>query len=105
MGPASSGRSTRHVTPARQYSEDAQCRHNGAAGFCAIADESTNRGDDILDGGRGSRSCRLYVRCRRHAPAVGTPEIGQHNDEVLAEIGYDAAGIAALKAAGVLGPK
>jgi len=33
------------------------------------------------------------------------PEIGQHNDEVLAEIGYDAAGIAALKAAGMLGPK
>jgi formyl-CoA transferase len=33
------------------------------------------------------------------------PEIGQHNDEVLTEIGYDAAGIAALKSAGVLGPK
>ncbi len=33
------------------------------------------------------------------------PEIGQHNDEVLAEAGYDAAGIAALKAAGVLGPR
>jgi crotonobetainyl-CoA:carnitine CoA-transferase CaiB-like acyl-CoA transferase len=33
------------------------------------------------------------------------PEIGQHNDEVLAEIGYDRAGIAALKSAGMLGPK
>jgi crotonobetainyl-CoA:carnitine CoA-transferase CaiB-like acyl-CoA transferase len=33
------------------------------------------------------------------------PEIGQHNAEVLAEIGYDTAGIAALKAAGALGPK
>jgi crotonobetainyl-CoA:carnitine CoA-transferase CaiB-like acyl-CoA transferase len=33
------------------------------------------------------------------------PEIGQHNDAVLAGIGYDAAGIAALKAAGLLGPK
>jgi len=32
------------------------------------------------------------------------PEIGQHNDEVLAEIGYDGEGIAALKAAGKLGP-
>jgi len=32
------------------------------------------------------------------------PEVGQHNDAVLAGIGYDAAGIAALKAAGVLGP-
>ncbi len=33
------------------------------------------------------------------------PEIGQHNDEVLAEIGYDEAAIADLKAAGMLGPK
>jgi crotonobetainyl-CoA:carnitine CoA-transferase CaiB-like acyl-CoA transferase len=33
------------------------------------------------------------------------PEIGQHNDQVLAGIGYDKAGIAALQAAGVLGPK
>jgi len=33
------------------------------------------------------------------------PEIGQHNDEVLAEIGYDKAGIAALAAAGTLGPR
>ena len=33
------------------------------------------------------------------------PEVGQHNDAVLAAIGYDAAGIAALKAAGLLGPK
>ena len=33
------------------------------------------------------------------------PEIGQHNDEVLAEIGYDAAGIDRLKMAGLLGPK
>ena len=34
-----------------------------------------------------------------------SPEIGQHNDEVLAEIGYDKAGIAALTSAGLLGPK
>jgi crotonobetainyl-CoA:carnitine CoA-transferase CaiB-like acyl-CoA transferase len=33
------------------------------------------------------------------------PEIGQHNDEVLAEIGYDTAGIAELRTAGLLGPK
>jgi crotonobetainyl-CoA:carnitine CoA-transferase CaiB-like acyl-CoA transferase len=33
------------------------------------------------------------------------PEIGQHNDEVLAEIGYDKTGIAQLKHAGLLGPK
>ncbi len=33
------------------------------------------------------------------------PEIGQHNDEVLAEIGCDPAGIAGLKASGLLGPR
>jgi len=33
------------------------------------------------------------------------PTIGQHNDQVLAEIGYDAADIAALSAAGMLGPR
>jgi len=33
------------------------------------------------------------------------PDIGQHNDEVLSEIGYDPAGIAGLKLAGLLGPK
>jgi crotonobetainyl-CoA:carnitine CoA-transferase CaiB-like acyl-CoA transferase len=32
------------------------------------------------------------------------PTIGQHNDEVLAALGYDAGGIAALKNAGMLGP-
>jgi crotonobetainyl-CoA:carnitine CoA-transferase CaiB-like acyl-CoA transferase len=33
------------------------------------------------------------------------PEVGQHNDAVLAGIGYDAAGIAGLRTAGLLGPK
>jgi crotonobetainyl-CoA:carnitine CoA-transferase CaiB-like acyl-CoA transferase len=33
------------------------------------------------------------------------PQVGQHNDEVLSEIGYDTTAIAALKAAGTLGPK
>ena len=33
------------------------------------------------------------------------PEIGQHNDEVLAEIGYDGEGIARLRSAGMLGPQ
>ncbi len=32
------------------------------------------------------------------------PEIGQHNDEVLAALGYDAAGIGKLKAGKMLGP-
>jgi crotonobetainyl-CoA:carnitine CoA-transferase CaiB-like acyl-CoA transferase len=33
------------------------------------------------------------------------PEVGQHNDAVLAGIGYDAAAVSKLKAAGMLGPK
>ncbi len=33
------------------------------------------------------------------------PAVGQHNDAVLTAIGYDAAAIAGLKAAGLLGPK
>ncbi len=33
------------------------------------------------------------------------PQVGQHNDEVLAEIGYDAPGIERLKSGGTLGPK
>jgi crotonobetainyl-CoA:carnitine CoA-transferase CaiB-like acyl-CoA transferase len=33
------------------------------------------------------------------------PEIGQHNNEVLAEIGYEPAGIERLKSGGLLGPK
>jgi crotonobetainyl-CoA:carnitine CoA-transferase CaiB-like acyl-CoA transferase len=37
--------------------------------------------------------------------AMDPPEIGQHNDEVLAEIGYDAGQITALKAAGLSGPR
>ena len=36
---------------------------------------------------------------------VSPPVLGQHNDEVLGGIGYDAKGIAALKEAGMLGPK
>ena len=33
------------------------------------------------------------------------PEIGQHNEEVLAEIGYDKAGIDGLRSGGTLGPR
>jgi len=33
------------------------------------------------------------------------PEVGQHNDEVLAALGYDKAAICGLKSAGILGPK
>jgi crotonobetainyl-CoA:carnitine CoA-transferase CaiB-like acyl-CoA transferase len=33
------------------------------------------------------------------------PEVGQHNSQVLAELGYDTAAIADLESAGLLGPK
>jgi crotonobetainyl-CoA:carnitine CoA-transferase CaiB-like acyl-CoA transferase len=33
------------------------------------------------------------------------PEVGQHNDEVLTEIGYDSEGIGRLRSAGMLGPR
>ncbi|MCA0304724.1 MAG: CoA transferase [Proteobacteria bacterium] len=33
------------------------------------------------------------------------PQVGQHNEQVLAGIGYDAAAIAGLRSAGLLGPK
>ena len=31
-----------------------------------------------------------------------TPELGEHTDSILAELGYDAAGIADLRARGVV---
>ena len=43
-------------------------------------------------------------RCRRTASCSDPPEIGRHNDEMLAVIGYDQAGIAGLKSAGMPGP-
>ena len=49
---------------------------------------------------------RLMRHSLRAPPLVSDPpEIGQHNDEVLAEIGYDGEGIARLRSAGMLGPR
>ena len=45
----------------------------------------------------GIRLDRTPPAVRRHAPLIG-----QHNDEVLAEVGYGAADLAALRAAGAL---
>ena len=43
--------------------------------------------------------------CWRPPLVSDPPEIGQHNDEVLSEIGYDGTAIAGLRTAGLLGPK
>jgi crotonobetainyl-CoA:carnitine CoA-transferase CaiB-like acyl-CoA transferase len=36
-------------------------------------------------------------------PPRGAPRLGEHNAEILAELGYDDAGVAALAEAGVIG--
>ncbi len=63
--------------------------------------------DTTLPGGVKTRLPLLPFQMFGWRPPLvrDPPEIGQHNDEVLAEAGYDPAGIAALKAAGVVGPK
>ena len=44
------------------------------------------------------------VRFSKAPVALGpAPSLGQHNDEVLGELGYDAAAIAALRKEGVVG--
>src|SRR4029077_11919744 len=57
-----------------------------------------------LPGGGKTRLPLLPVQMLGWRPPLVSdpPEVGQHNDAVLAGIGYDAAGIAALKAAGIL---
>jgi formyl-CoA transferase len=45
----------------------------------------------------------VFVEGERKRPAGPAPELGQHSIELLAELGYDTAQIAALKAAGALG--
>ncbi len=42
------------------------------------------------------------VRCADKAPARPAPELGEHTEDLLREIGYDSARIKALKAAGVI---
>jgi crotonobetainyl-CoA:carnitine CoA-transferase CaiB-like acyl-CoA transferase len=60
-----------------------------------------------LPGGVKTRLPLLPFRMLGWRPPLVSdpPEVGQHNNEVLAAIGYDEAGIAALKSAGMLGPK
>jgi crotonobetainyl-CoA:carnitine CoA-transferase CaiB-like acyl-CoA transferase len=38
-------------------------------------------------------------------PPRGAPGLGEHNAEILAELGYDDAGVAALAERGVIGTK
>ena len=65
------------------------------------------RAPTTLPGGVKTRLPLLPFQMFGWRPQLLTdpPEIGQHNDEVLAEIGYDRPGVAALKSAGLLGPK
>jgi formyl-CoA transferase len=54
--------------------------------------------------GRSIDLVRQPVRLSRSPSAitVASPEIGEHTDEILADFGYDAAAIAALRADGVV---
>lgn len=44
----------------------------------------------------------VFMRGQDKAPVRPSPDLGQHNDEVMAEFGYSADEIAAMRAAGVL---
>lgn len=44
----------------------------------------------------------VFMRGQDKAPAMPSPDVGQHNDEVMAELGYSAADIQALRDEGVL---
>jgi len=44
----------------------------------------------------------VFMRGQEKTPARPAPDLGEHNDEVMAEIGYSAEEIAAMRAAGVL---
>ena len=60
---------------------------------------------DGAPGGRGacaSRGRRRASRRRARRPAASRPLHGEHTEEVLAELGYDATAIAALRAEGVI---
>jgi crotonobetainyl-CoA:carnitine CoA-transferase CaiB-like acyl-CoA transferase len=51
------------------------------------------------------RQSRAAARFSATPPAIrrGAPGLGEHTDEVLGEIGYSAAEIAGLRAAGAMG--
>jgi crotonobetainyl-CoA:carnitine CoA-transferase CaiB-like acyl-CoA transferase len=52
------------------------------------------------------RQSRAAARFSKTPPSIrrGAPALGEHNEELLAEIGYSAAEIAALREAGTFGP-
>jgi len=102
------------ATPRMRSRRSASRRHLLRAGRAAAgpvrssapAGQRLARADHAAGRGEDPAAAAAVPDVRLAPPLVrDPPEIGQHNVEVLAEIGYDDAGIAALKAAGMLGPK
>jgi len=59
-----------------------------------------------LEGAGGNLTTTISSPIQVHGvakvPAKRAPEIGEHNDEVLKELGFDAKGIEALRASGAV---
>ncbi len=62
-----------------------------------------------LEGAGGSLTSTISSPMQVHgvakAPARRAPELGEHNDEILRELGFDAAAVADLRASGALSAK
>ena len=59
-----------------------------------------------LNDGRSTKTVLLPMALDGERPGVrlNPPQLGEHTEPLLAELGYDAAGIALLRAVGALGP-
>ena len=73
----------------------------------APADRTFEDAGGVIPAGPGNPTDRtigspVFMRGQEKAPVRPPPALGQHNDEVMAELGYSAAEIKAMRAAGVL---